>query len=77
MDYDCRLQLENQHIDKARSPSVWQLVADKCNDPLFLPVTAALPQVHSDFSRPIPLSFDSVHHMQPATAEKVRRGGSR
>jgi hypothetical protein len=48
-------------------------MADKWNDPLFLPVTSALPDVHSEFARPIPLAFDTVSHMQPATAEKVEK----
>ena len=38
---------------------------------MFLPVNASLPLVHSDFAQPIPLAFDSVSHMQSATAEKV------
>ena len=66
-----RMQVENRNTEEVRRSSVWQLMADKWNDPLFLPVTAALPDVHSEFARPIPLAFDTVSHMQPATAERV------
>jgi hypothetical protein len=66
-----RMEVENRNTEELRMSSVWQLMADKWNDPLFLPVTAALPDVHSEFGRPIPLSYETVSHMQPATAEKV------
>ena len=47
------------------------MMAEKWNDPLFLPAMAVLSDLHSDFSWPLPVLFDSVRHMQPATAEKV------
>ena len=37
----------------------------------FLPIATALSGVHSEFYRPMPLTFDSVSHMQPATVDKV------
>jgi hypothetical protein len=39
--------------------------------PNFLPVTSVKPDTHSDFARPIPLSFETVSTLQPATMEKV------
>jgi hypothetical protein len=65
------MEVENKNTEKLRMSSVWQLMNDKWNDPLFLPITAALPDVQSEFSCPIPLSSETVSHMQPATAEKV------
>ena len=62
-----RMAVENRNAAETRASSVWQLLANKWNDPLFLPVTVALPDVHSDFSLPIPLSHDAVSHMQTAT----------
>ena len=62
---------ENRITEELRRSSVWQLMADKWTDPMFLPITAALPDVHSEFGLPIPLAFETVSHMQPATVEKV------
>ncbi|KAL3788385.1 hypothetical protein HJC23_009191 [Cyclotella cryptica] len=66
-----RMALENRNTVEARTASVWQMMADKWNDPLFLPVTAALPNLHSDFSQPIPVLHELVSHMQLANADKV------
>jgi len=47
------------------------MVANKWNDPLFLPITSLKPDTHSDFSLPIALSYESVNKLQPASVEKV------
>lgn len=47
------------------------MVANKWNDPLFLPITSLKPDTHSDFSLPIALSYESVSKLQPASVEKV------
>ena len=67
-----RMGVENRNTEEARMNSVWQMLSDKWNDPNFLPVTAVLPDLHSDFERPIPLLYEAVSHMQKATAEKVQ-----
>lgn len=46
-------------------------MADKWNHPSFLPITTALPGIHSEFAWPIRLVFDTVSHIQPATAEMI------
>ena len=51
------MEVENRNTEEMRRSFVWQLLADKWNDPLFLPITAALPDVHSEFSGPIPLTY--------------------
>ena len=65
------MEVKNRYTEELRRSSVWQLMADKWNDPMFLPITTALPDVHSEFALPIPLAFETVSHMQPATVEKV------
>ena len=66
-----RMALENRNTPAARASNVWQMVANKWNDPLFLPVTSLKPDTHSDFSLPIALSYETVSKLQPATVEKV------
>jgi len=66
-----RMAIEQRNTPAALASNVWQMVATKWNDPLFLPVTSVKPNTHSDFARPIPLSFDTVSMLQPATMEKV------
>ena len=66
-----RMALENCNTPAARESNVWQMVANKWNDPRFLPITSLKPDTHSDFSLPIALSYESVSKLQPATVEKV------
>lgn len=66
-----RMAIENRNTVEARMGTVWQMMADRWNDPNFLPVTGIFPELHSDFSRPIALNHDYVSQMQVATAEKV------
>jgi hypothetical protein len=47
------------------------MVAEKWNDPLFLPVTSPKADLHSDFALPIAIAYDTVATLQPATAEKI------
>ena len=70
-----RIAVENCNMVEAHMDSVWQMTADKWNDLNFLPVTAVLPELHSDFERPIPLLYKTVSHMQKATSEKVEERG--
>lgn len=67
-----RMTVENRNTQATKDKSVWKLLADKWNDPLYFPVTSVKENTHSDFSRPIALSFEIVSHMQPATVEKVQ-----
>ena len=66
-----RMAVENRNTAAARASNVWQMVANKWNDPLFLPITSLKPDTHSDFSLPIALSYESVNKLQPASVEKV------
>jgi hypothetical protein len=65
------MQVENCNTSEVKDSSVWQLFANKWNDPLYLPTTAAMPCIHYDFSLPFALSHDRVSLMQPAMADKV------
>jgi hypothetical protein len=47
------------------------MVANKWNNPNFLPVTSVKNDTHCNFARPILLSFETVSTLQPATMEKV------
>ena len=67
-----RMTVENRNTQATKDKSVWKLLADKWNDPLYFPVTSVKENTHSDFSHPIALSFEIVSHMQPATVEKVQ-----
>ena len=58
-----RMEIENSNTAETRGASVWQLLANKWNDPLFLPISASFPDLHAE-------SFETVSHMHPATAEK-------
>jgi hypothetical protein len=66
-----RMAIENRNTVEAHMGTVWQMMADRWNDPNFLPVTGIFPELHSDFSRPIALNHYYVSQMQVATAEKV------
>ena len=66
-----RMASENRNTVEARTGTVWQMLADRWNDPNFLPVTGIFPELHSDFSRPMAINHDYVSQMQAATAEKV------
>ena len=65
------MEVENRNMEKLRRLLVWQLMVDKWNDPLFLPISAALPGVYSECAWPILVVFDTVSHMQQAISEKV------
>jgi hypothetical protein len=67
-----RMFVENRNTREVRASSVWQLIADKWNDPMYLPTTGVMPLVHPDFCFPIALDYGMVSHMQPASAEKVK-----
>lgn len=66
-----RMAIEQRHTAAAKAANVWQMVAEKWNDPLFLPVTSPKADLHSDFALPIAIAYDTVATLQPATAEKV------
>ena len=63
--------MKNRNKVKAKAALVWQMMTDKWINHLFLPVTAAMPNLHSDFAQPIPVPHELVSHMQPANAHKV------
>lgn len=46
------MALENRNTDKAKAALVWQMMVDKWNDPLFLRVTAAMPNLYSNVAQP-------------------------
>ena len=45
-----RMAIENRNTLKARMGTVWQLLADRWNDPNFLPISGIFPDLHNDFS---------------------------
>ncbi len=51
------MAIENRNSEEEKAPAVWQLLANKWNDQLCFPVPLPLPELHSEFSHPIPLSF--------------------
>ena len=44
------MAVENRNMAETRAASVWLLIVEKWNDPLFLPIMGVLLNVHSDFS---------------------------
>jgi hypothetical protein len=67
------MAIEQQNAPAAMESNVWHMVANKWNNPNFLPVTSVKPDTHSNFARPIPLTFETVSTLQPATMEKVEQ----
>ena len=66
-----RMSIKNRNTAAVCDSNIWQLVANTWNDCNFLPVTSVKVYTHSNFSRPIAVSFDLVEKLQPATMEKV------
>jgi hypothetical protein len=67
-----RMAIEQRNTQAAMESNVWHMVANKWNDLNFLPVTSVKSDTHSNFARPISLSFETVSTLQPATMEKVK-----
>jgi len=65
------MAVENCNTIETCLDSVLQRIAGKWNDLNFLPVTAVLSELHSDFEQPIPLFYETVSRMQKATTKKV------
>ena len=66
--------IENCHTATAKEQNIWQLIANKWNDPTFSPSSNAM--CHSDYFSSEVLGFDIVCEFATATAEKVEdRGG--
>lgn len=65
-----RLHLENRNSVDKQPKTVWQMLAEKWNDPLFAPETEELGDLHSDFVLTQHLTFMHVEHMATATPEK-------
>ena len=68
---DSRISLDNRNSD-TRGQTVFDLLADRWNDPLFEPETEALPDLHPDFSFSEILTFDLVADMAKATPQRVK-----
>ena len=66
-----RLALDNRNSD-VREPTVYELIAEKWNNPLFEPLTEALSDLHPDFEFSEKLTFDLVANMAKATPERVK-----
>ena len=65
------MAVKNRNLAETRAASFWQLIANKWNDLLFLPIMEVLPNVYLDFSQQIAVAFESLSHMQSASVEKV------
>jgi hypothetical protein len=63
--------VENRNTEESRVANCWVKVANKYNDPTFLPVTSMRPDTHSDFTQPIHCPHEAVSHMTPATPGNV------
>ena len=64
-----RLEVENRNSVEKRPETVWEMVSNHWNDPLFNPRTESL-TIHSDFTAEIDIGFDSVANLSSATPEK-------
>jgi hypothetical protein len=57
---------------ESRDACYWTMMANKWNDPLFLPTSILMGDLHSDFNLPIMIDHDVVSDMAAATPEKVK-----
>lgn len=67
-----RLHIDNRNSVDKRNKTVWELMADKFNDPSFNPVSEQLPHLHSDFICSEDIGHDSVKEISRATPEKCQ-----
>ena len=65
-----RLAIENRKTPAAIASNVWHMVANKWNDPTFSPTTS-VKDLRSKFAWPIPIPFETIKKLLPATPEKV------
>lgn len=66
-----RTQLDARNSVEQRPPTVYELIADKWNSPLFNPRTEVF-ECHHHYMVPIDCSFSQVKDLAPATPQKVR-----
>ena len=64
------MAVENRRTAEAVAWNVWHMVAEKWNNQSFAPTTS-VKDTHSDFSLPIPIPFNAICNLMPATTEKV------
>ena len=67
----CCLAIKNRNMAEAHESNVSYLVANKWNDPNFLPVTLVKLDMHSDFAHPVPITFEIIERLELATFETV------
>ena len=67
-----RMSMENRNSTNNRRQTLWELVAEKWNDPMFSPETEAVEDLHSDFVNSRILSYKEVELMHKATADRVQ-----
>ncbi len=65
-----RMTVENRNSVARRQKTVWELVSEKWNDPLFAPETEELPNTHHDFFDSEIIDHSLVSEMVAATPEK-------
>jgi hypothetical protein len=66
------MTIEIQNTPEAKASTVWVMMTDQWNDPLFSPSTVLMGHLHSDFILPIVIDHDAVTDMAVATSEMVK-----
>jgi hypothetical protein len=66
-----RISLDNRNSD-VRQPTVYELIADRWNDPTFAPETEVFPDLHPDFIFSQFLSFDLFCELAAASPQRVK-----
>jgi hypothetical protein len=67
-----RMVSENHNTPESRDACCWTMMAKKLKDPLFLPTSILLGELHSDFCLPVVIDHNVVSDMAAATREKVK-----
>ena len=67
-----RMVIENRNSTEQRVKTVWEMLSEKWNNPLFNPVSVEVPDLHSNFGAEISLAHRKVADFAPATPEKIQ-----
>ena len=66
-----REELDGRNCASVARPDIWQLVADKWNDPTFCPVANVYPGLHPDYKNRMDISHHAVKYMGKLNAQKA------
>lgn len=67
-----RLHLENRNSDLCED-TVWDMIADKFNDPTFNPDSEVCADMHSDYKKSFVIAYEQVKDMQVATPDQCMK----